>query len=203
MKKIILMILTIIFISGCATSSLNVNKKDELVIKYEMNELILSSKVKKTGTLNYKDISIVQNRLQDEYGRVLFYEDVQTDLNYEFNFNELYSLLYIFGDIKEYERVYTRNNLSFFQLLLANDERMNVIVQASSSQRISFVYGFSNYEFIKLAKKIKADSKERLKRLRYQATTLTKEQKPLTKWSTKLIYFTPLITPFRELGKLH
>ena len=203
MKKIILMILAIIFISGCATSSLKVNKKDELVIKYDVKELILNFKLTNSDTLHDKNIIIVQNRLQDEYGRVLFYEDVETDSSYEFNFNELYSLLYIFGEIKKYERVYTRNNLSFFQLLLPNDKRINVMVQASSSQRISFVYGFSNYEFIKLAKKIKGDSEGEFKRLKYQARTLTMQEKPLTKWSTELIYFTPLITPLRGLGKLN
>ena len=201
MKNIILILFITILISGCGNSTLKINKKDELLIQNNLNELIVSSKVTKTETLNYKNISVIQNRLQDEYGRVLFYEDVKTASNYKFNFEEQNSVVNIFASMKKHEKVYTKDNLSFIQLVLANDKRINIMLQKNSTQGISFVYGFSNYEFIKLAKKIKADSEGELKRLRYQGYTFTAQDRPLTKWSSDVINTTSLIQPLLGLGK--
>ena len=202
MYKTALIILTIIFFSGCQTSSLEVNKNRELVLKYNVGELKLSNKVTAIKSLNYKDLFVEQYTLKDEYNRVLFYEDAKTALEYEFNFNDLNTLLLIFGDINQYEIVYRRNNLTFVQLVLKDDTRLNVLLQASSSQIISYVYGFSNYEFIKMAKEINTDSKGEVKRVKLQAQTIIDEHYPLTKWNDKMVYFAPLITPIRSMGKL-
>lgn len=204
MKKIILVICTVLFLSGCQTSSLGINKSEELVLKYNVDKLKLSSDAKIVKSLNFKDLFVDQYILKDEHGRVLFYEDARTDMNYEFNFKDLHTLLLIFGDINRYEMVYHRNNLTFVQLFLKNNTRVNVILQANSDQIISYVYGFSNHEFIKLAKEINVDSKEKVevKRLKLQSQTLVESQEPLTQWNDKMVFFAPLITPVRGMGRL-
>ena len=108
--------------------------------------------------------------------------------------------MYIFNDVKEYEEVYRKNNLRLVQLNLKDGNHVNILIQASDTQIISYVYGFSNYEFIKLAKQLSVDSDVEIKQLKYQGLSLTLSQPPVTNWNDKLVYFTPLITPLRMMG---
>ena len=108
--------------------------------------------------------------------------------------------MYVFNDAREYEEVYRKNNLRLVQLKLKDRSYVNILIQASDTQVISYVYGFSNYEFIKLAKELSADSDIEIKRLKYQGLSLTLSQAPVTNWNDKLVYFTPLITPLRMMG---
>ena len=202
MNKLILLILSVFLLSGCQTSSLSINKSQELVLEYDIDKLKLSNKVISSKSLNYKDLFVKQLVLADEKGRVLFYEDAMTELDFEFNYNELRTVLFIFGDLDEYEIVYRRNNLYFLQLLLTDKTRVNLILQASSDQAISYVYGFSNQEFIKLAKEIHIDSDADVKSLKAQGQTLEASQESLAKWNSKMVYFAPLITPLRGMGNL-
>lgn len=199
MKAIALFFISILFI-GCTHSSLKLTKKEELVFNYNSSAFLLSSSIVDSKLLNYKDLFVKQYKLEDENSRVLFYEDARTELNYEFNFSGLYTVMYIFDDAKEYEEVYRKNNLRLIQLKLKDKKSVNVLIQASDTQIISYVYGFSNEEFLKLATKLVENSDEEIKQLKYEGTTLSKSQSPLTNWNDKLVYFTPLITPLRMIG---
>ena len=138
--------------------------------------------------------------MENQEGRILFYEEARTELNYEFNFGGLYTVMYIFDDAQKYEEVYRKNNLRMVQIELKDKTRVNVLIQASDTQIISYVYGFSNHEFIKLARELAIDSDTEVKQLTYQGITLTKSQKPVTNWNDKIVYFAPLITPLRMMG---
>jgi len=163
--------------------------------------MLLSNTVVDTKSLNYKDLFINIYKLKDSNGRVLFYEDAKTELNFEFNFSELYTVMYVFDDAQEYEEVYKRNNLSFVQIKLKDKRYLNVIIQASDTQEYSFVYGFSNEEFLKLAKSVvlKDDKKDLV--LKYKGVVFDANAKSLSEWNDKLVYFTPLITPLRVMGR--
>jgi len=200
MRQILLFLFIGIFFIGCTTSSLKLNKKEELLFTYNAESFLLSNSITESKLLNYKDLFVEQYKLEDESGRVLFYEDARTALNFEFNFGGLYTVMYIFDDAKEYEEVYRKNNLRLVQLKLKNSQYVNVLIQASDTQVISYVYGFSNHEFLKLAKKLVKDSGEEIQQLKYQGVSLSKSQAPLTNWNDKMVYFTPLITPFRVMG---
>ena len=200
MKRIILFLLIGVLFIGCTNSSLALNKKEELVFNYNSNEFLLTNKIIDYKYLNYKDLFVKQYKLKNEDGRVLFYEDARTELNFEFNFSALYTVMYIFDDAQKYEEVYRKNNLRLIQLKLKNKKNVNVLIQASDTQIISYVYGFSNDEFIKLARELAKESSEEVRELQYQGITLNKSQKSLTNWNDKMVYFTPLITPLRMMG---
>ncbi len=202
MNKIILIILTVLFLSGCQISTLEINKSEELVLKYNVSELKFSNDILSVKSLNYKDLFIDQYILKDDNGRVLFYEEARTEVNYEFNFNDLLTILLIFGDLNQYEILYQRNNLTFFQLVLKDKTRVNVMLQANNTQEISYVYGFSNQEFTELAKEINADASGKVTELDFQGRTLKESQKPLTNWNAEMVFFAPLITPLRTAGRL-
>jgi len=196
---IILLLLGTLFI-GCTHSSLKLNKKEELTFNYNSSQFLLSNSIVEHTSLNYKDLFVEQYKLENQEGRVLFYEEARTELNYEFNFSGLYTVLYIFDNAQEYEEIYRRNNLRLLQIKLKDNSSVNVLLQASDTQIISYVYGFSNDEFLQLAAKLAENPDEEVKQAKYQGITLNKSQKPVTNWNDKLVYFAPLITPARFMG---
>nr|WP_321265801.1 hypothetical protein [uncultured Sulfurimonas sp.] len=201
MKNLIFILLTLFIFLGCSTSSLNLSKEKELILKYNSSDLKLTNKVLNSNFLNFKNLFVTISKLEDDYGRVLFYEDARTDLNFEFVYGGLYTVMYIFDDRKTYELVYERNNLKFVQLKLKDERYLNIIIQASDSQVFSYVYGFSNEEFIKIINTIKQNN-EKIQKLKYKATIFDNLSKSLSKWNDELVFFTPLIAPFRALGGL-
>ncbi len=198
MKNIILIIFIGFLFTGCSMSSLEITKNKNLVLDVDSKEFILSSEVKEHKLLNYKDLFIEQYRVQNEEGKVLFYENAYTSLNYEFNHGSLFTVMYIFNDSREYEKVYESNNLIFVQLLLENKKYINVLIKSSDTQVLSYVYGFSNEEFLALVNKLNTDKTKKIE-LKYNA--ISSFSKPLTNWNANLVFFTPLITPLRMIGK--
>jgi hypothetical protein len=200
MKKLILFILLGVIFVGCAKSSLELNKKSELLFEYNTQSFLFSNSITEHNFLNYKDLFVEQYKLENENGRVLFYEEATTELDFEFNFGGLYTVMYIFSDVQEYEELYRDNNLRLVQLKLKDKQYINILIQASDTQFISYVYGFSNAEFIKLAKQLSQESNREIKQLKHQGIILSKSQKPVTNWNAKMVFFTPLITPLRTMG---
>ncbi|MBL0709074.1 MAG: hypothetical protein JJW00_08510 [Sulfurimonas sp.] len=197
MKNIILILSMMLMFSGCLSSSLKLDKNDNLVLKYNSKNLELANSVKERKSLNFKDLFVTIYKLQNKQGRVLFYEEAQTDESFEFNYGGLYTLMYVFDDRLEYEEVYKRNNLRLVQLKLKNSSYLNVMIQDGDTQSYTFSYGFSNKEFLSIAKKIKVKEEEKIKKLKYEAITFSESSKPLSNWNDILIFFTPLIVPFR------
>ena len=200
MKKVILFVLLGILFIGCTTSSLELNKKEELLFSYDTQSFLLSSSILEHNSLNYKDLFIEQYKLEDENGRVLFYEEAETELDFEFNFGGLYTVMYIFSDAREYTELYKENNLRLVQLKLKDNRSVNILIQANDTQFISYVYGFSNDEFMKLAKQLSLESNREIKRLKHQGIIVSKAQEPVTNWNAQMVFFTPLITPLRVMG---
>ncbi len=197
MKKFILSIFLGIFLLGCNSSTLKLNKKDELVFNYNSNIILLSNRALNHEFLNFKDLFVDQYKLIDQKNRILFYEEVTTSIEYELNFSALYTVMYVFNDAQEYEEIFRSNNLRLIQLKLKDNESVNIMIEANDTQAISYVYGFSNEEFAKLANSLAIEAKKEAKALKYKVEVL---KKPLTNWNDRLVYFAPLLTPLRMTG---
>ncbi len=200
MKKIILLFFTLFILVGCTTSSLQLNKEKELVLNYSDANIVLTNKIVESDSTNFKDLLVTIYKLQNNANRVLFYENAETGLDYEFNFGGLYSVMYVFDNIKKYTQVYRHNNLRLVQLNLKDGKYLNVLIQASDIQNYSFVYGFSNEEFMNLAQSIKGKEENKIGRLEYEGIVFNKKSKPLSNWNDKIVFFAPLITPLRIFG---
>jgi len=199
MKSFVLSLFTIFIFSGCFTSSLNLNKEKELILKYDANELLLSNEVVSSELLNFKDLYVNRYKLQDQNGRIIFYEVAKTDMSFEFNLGGLYTVMYVLGDSQKYENVYGKNNLSFVQIKLKDALYLNVIIQASDSQLYTFTYGFSNTEFLQIANTLIKNDSSKIKELKYEAITFSSTDTATTEWSDEIVFFAPLITPYRAL----
>ena len=200
MKKIIFTILLAFLFVGCSTSSLKLEKGGVLNLNYDSSVYLIGSEVLHKNLLNFKDLYVHQYKLKSAAGEVLFYEDARTALNFEFNFGGLYTVLYIFDDASEYEELCQRNNLRMVQIKLKDGSYVNVIIQASDTQEYSYVYGFSNKEFMKIYETLRAKDSER-KTLKYEGIVFDNRSKNITNWNDNLVYFVPLITPLRVMGR--
>jgi len=200
MKSFVLSLFTIFIFSGCFTSSLSLKNESELVLKYDSNELILSNEVVSSELLNFKDLYVNRYKLQDKNGRTLFYEIAKTDMNFEFNFGGLYTVMYVFDNSQKYESIYEKNNLSFVQIKLKDASYLNVIIQASDSQLYTYIYGFSNAEFLQISNRVIQKESSKIKELKYEAITFSSTDVASTKWSDEIVFFTPLITPYRAFN---
>ncbi|WP_415398265.1 hypothetical protein [Sulfurimonas sp. CS5] len=200
MKNLILIFLTLIILVGCSTSSLKLNKDKELVLKYNSSDLLLANKNIDSSFLNFKDLFVTIYKLEDENGRVLFYEDARTSLNFEFVERGLYTVMYIFNNVQRYDIVYERNNLKLVQFALKDKRYLNAMIQASDSQIYSYTYGFSNKEFMKIAKKIKVKDSDTIEELEHEGLVFKNSSKALSNWNDRLVFFTPLIAPLRTMS---
>lgn len=200
MKNLILIFLTLIILVGCSTSSLKLNKDKKLVLKYNSSDLLLANKIIDSSFLNFKDLFVTIYKLEDENGRVLFYEDARTSLNFEFVERGLYSVMYIFNNIQRYDIVYERNNLKLVQFALKDKRYLNIIIQASNSQIYSYAYGFSNKEFMKIAKKIKTNDSNTIEKLKHEGLVFNNTSEAISNWNDELVFFTPLIAPLRTMS---
>lgn len=198
MKNIILSTIFVLFFSACSTTYMNFSKDSALNINYDEKTYLLSQVSAEAKYLNFKDLYVKQYKTKTLDGGVLFYEYLKTDLSFEFNFGGLSTVMYLFDDSRKYEKVYKKNNLTLVQIMLKDGSYVNVIIQDSSTQVYSFVYGFSNEEFVEIAKAIK-DEKDEITSPKFKAITFDNSSKPCTNWNTLLVYFTPLITPLRDL----
>ncbi len=200
MRSFILSFFALFIFSGCFTSSLSLSKEKELVLKYGTEYLHLSNEVVSLELLNFKDLYVNRYKLKDEKGETLFYETAKTDMKFEFNFGGLYTVMYVFDNSQKYESVYENNNLYLAQIKLKNASYINVIIQSSDSQNYSFAYGFSNTEFLKIANTLIEDENLKLKKLKQDTTTFHPSDKPASNWSDEVVFFTPLIAPYRALN---
>ncbi|MEA1893566.1 MAG: hypothetical protein U9N33_12805 [Campylobacterota bacterium] len=199
-NTIFLLFISLLFI-GCSTGSLNISKNKELIFTYDSSNIMLGNKITDTDFLNIKDLFVTRYKLQNIDGRVLFYEDARTALEYEFNFGGLYTVMYLFDNSQEYYEVYRRNNSRLVQIKLKDARYLNVLIQSSDTQVYSFAYGFSNEEFLKLAQTIKRKDEDKIALLRYKGIVFDSSSEPLSNWSDEVVYFAPLITPLRSLGR--
>jgi len=201
MKNLIFILLNLFIFAGCATSSLKLNKEKELVLKYNSSDLKLTNKVLESKLLNFKDLFVEVSKLKSDDGRVIFYEQAWTNLSFEFVYGGLYTLMYVFDNRQNYELLYERNNLKLVQLKLKDARYLNVMIQASDAQVLSYAYGFSNYEFTQIANSIKEDG-QKIESLKYEALVFEETSKALSNWNDEVVFFTPLIIPIRSMGGL-
>lgn len=197
MRSFVLSLFILFAFSGCFRSSLGLNKEKELTLNYDAKYFVLSNEVISSEFLNFKDLYVSRYKLKDEDGRIIFYEVAKTDLSFEFNFGGLYTVMYVFDNSQKYESVYEKNNLLLAQIKLKDASYLNVIIQASDAQRYTFAYGFSNAEFLQIANSL--TPKETIKELKHNGITFTSSDAPTSNWSVEIVFFAPLITPYKAL----
>lgn len=198
MKAYVIFIVSIIFLSGCASSSLKVSDKNELLLQNNNKQIKVGSKVLTKDYEWYRNIDIYKSKIQNSKS-VLLYEDVIADINWEFKHGTVATIQYIFDSYKS-DVVYMSSDVALLQLRVNKTQFVNMLVEKSGTQELSYVYGFSNKEFIELAQKIMPKDGESLSKLKNEGIVFSSEIKHLSTWSVQMLFLEPLLKPVMRRG---
>ena len=164
MKKFILTIFFLLFLSACSESSLSIDSNDRLILINNDKEHRISERSISSELLRYPNFEVKRSKLVNSFDRVLFFEQIITEHDYELKYNALDSLKYGFK-VSKSNTVYKEGNLLFVQLQLKNDKYINLIVESSITTELSYIYGFTNREFIEILEAL--DIKKYSKNLKF------------------------------------
>ena len=192
------MLLIALTFNACTTSSLGLNKSNDLELNYNDKTRVIANNVKKENLLNFSDLYVHQYKMLGDEGNILFGEYGETDLMFQFTKTELSTLMYAFDESRAYEMVYKRNNLQLVQIQLKDKNYVNALIHANNPQDYHFVYGFSNEEFMKIAQAVKVKDTEIIAP-KFEGVVFDEFASSQTNWNDKLVYFTPLIEPLRGM----
>lgn len=202
MKKFLLSLSLLVLFVGCGTNNIVLKKDSGLIFNFADKSSILSSKIVESKSLRLSTIDIQQHKLQDDNNRILFYEEIATDDDYSFRYTPLRNIEYIFN-AKKSTVIYDNNTILLAQIELPQGEHINVMSQSNNMENFSYVYGFSNYEFKKIAREITKDSDKRLPSLRKQGMGVRVDDMPLTRWSETKLIVKPFTTRTNDLRPIY
>ncbi len=198
MKTYILFIIGLVFLSGCATSSLKVSDTNELILQHDTKVTMLGTKVLTREHEWYRNLDIYKSKVQNSKG-ILLYEDVIADINWEFKFGSVTTIKYIFDAYKS-DVIYMNSSLLLLQLRVNKTQYVNMLVEKSGTQELSYVYGFSNKEFLQLAKNIIPENNIFPSKFVHEGIVFSSEIKHLSTWSVKMLLLQPLLQPVMRRG---
>lgn len=191
MKIYVLAVLSVFFLNACTSSSLNISDTNKLLLHQGDKTLQISGKVLSRELEWYPRLNISKSKIQNDKG-ILLHEHVTTELNWEFLHGPIATLQYIFNSYDS-DIIHMSTNLALLQLRVNKTDYVNMLVEISQTQELSYVYGFSNEEFISLAKNIRLDSNHIIPKLKYKGLTFGTDDKPLSTWSVKMLFLEPLL----------
>ena len=186
MKNTILMILITLTLSSCAVNSLAVTKNQELIFSQGQTSYTISNTLSDTKVLGFRNIEVEQKTAKNQQSGTLFYEKMIVDINYELKYGSAATLKIIF-DVSKSNTIYYSAKILFIQLELKNGKYINLVAETSGIQELSYIYGFSNKEFLQMIKTLAPDAK--IAELR----ATQKIDKVQTEWSQEKLFIQPLI----------
>jgi len=193
MKNLILLIIIALLFSSCAVSSLQVQEDKRLVLQSDSKVYMLGL-AQDTNLLRFVNLDITQNSIKRDSGSVLFYETIIVDQAYEFSRGSIETLKIIF-DLSKSNVVYSSGNLLFVQLQVDDGRYVNIMAEVSAIQDMSYVYGYSNEEYLNLLRETG---------LNVDAATLKKALKvksSITKWSQTRLIIEPILQALDKRGR--
>jgi len=195
LSKWLLASLTLFVLNGCGTSNLSYNDR-YLTLQTDKAFVQLDGSLVKVRKDSFGSLFLIQKVLRLADGKMVVYEDAQTDSLYEFEPGITRSIKVIF-DSKRTVIIYAKNHLVAYQLLLQNGQILNVIAQQDHSQRLRMVYGMSSVQLDKMLKALDPDAQRAYYR---NVITLDKADRAiLSKWNVQKVHFYPLVSPLPKM----
>ncbi len=191
-KKLSLTLTAIFIINGCTSSNIEY-QPNSLIFQVEENHVLLDTILVQKEREYFRTLIVDQKILKLKSGNFVVYEDAHTDISYEFSPATIHIIRSVF-DARSVLRVYAKNNMYAFQVILLNGQILNVLAQQDESQRLRFVYGMSTNQLNRMLKHL--DATARLAPYKNVITLHHQKQSLLTRWTTMKVDFLPLVKPF-------
>ncbi len=190
--KFYLLFITLLLV-GCMPSSLKLNKTDTLLLEHDSMEYRVANKVTTKKLTHFLYLDVLRYTVEDEGAEKLFFEQLYTDINYEFKYGSVRTITDIF-DVSSYNFLYYSSGLLLIQLEVEPNKYVNVLAETSSTQDMSYVYGFSDSEFKDLIQSlgVKVDLSKMKKGY--------KVKESLSSWSQAHLVLFPLVKPMFRTG---
>jgi len=191
MKKFLLLIA--LLLAGCAPSSLKINKANVLQLQYDSKLYSVATEVQKKKLTHFLNLDVLRYQLQSASQEGLYFEELTSDINYEFKYGSVKTISDIF-DVSSYHTLYYSGGLLLMQLEVEPKKYVNLLAETSSTQNMSYVYGFSDSEFKTLIKSlgVKVNSSKIKKAYGVKES--------LSSWNQGHLILFPLVKPMFRRG---
>lgn len=154
--KIYIILIVALFFSACSHNSLIIDKQNRLYVKHQDKEYTTKDIVSASKSIRFRDIEVEKLELLSESKEKLFFEQLTTDINYEFKYGSIATIKQIFK-VSHTNIVYFKGNLLLIQLEIEPTRYVNLLAETSGTQDMPYVYGFSNSEFKEIATNLGLD----------------------------------------------
>jgi len=126
MTKLLFTIITLLIISGCATSNLSY-KNEELNLRINETSLQVHGTQLDQKNENFSTLFLTQKLLRLDDGSLVVYEEAETDMQYRFDPTTPRSIKIIF-DAKRVIKLHYNTFIYAFQVILKDSRVLNVLV---------------------------------------------------------------------------
>ncbi len=188
------------FLSGCTTTSLTMPNHQTILISADKKHMQINGTVDKSSQVNMNNIAFVhQSLFKQEEGAYIVYETVDLDSNYRYNYAIPRTMDIVF-EAKQISTIYMFQYLTFLQIETQERELLNVLVDLSHEQYLTFAYGFSSEKFKKMIETINTTGKRPSRALREEVMTLRDPDKAImSKWNTNMLVLDHIFVPIGRM----
>ena len=195
--KLLVSIVLILLISGCATSNISY-KNEQLNLQINNAYLQIHGIQVQQHRENFSTLFLTQNLLRLDDGSIVMYEEARTDMQYQFDPTTTRTIGIIF-DAKRVVKVYYNALIYAFQVVLKDNRTLNVIATQGFDQELQIVYGMNTDKLNYMLKNLDPDAQP----IYYKnVINLSNEPTPfMSQWTTWKVHFVPLVVPLRRIGR--
>jgi len=187
------LLILVLFLSGCVSSSLQIKPSNKLVLQHDSVEYSLANKVTKKSLTHFLNLDVLRYELEDSSQERLFLEELVCDIEYEFKYGSVKTITDVF-DVSKYHILYYSGGLLLMQLEVEPKKYVNVLAETSSTQNMSYVYGFSDSEFKKIIKSLGIKVNDKSIQKAYGV------RESLSSWNQGHLILFPLVKPMFRRG---
>ncbi|RLA68234.1 MAG: hypothetical protein DRQ78_01565 [Epsilonproteobacteria bacterium] len=199
MKIQLLTATLLLFLLGACGNTPNLDYANEyLSLQLGKEPLRIHGKEQKKYKENFSTLFLTQRLLRLDDGSLLMYEYAQTDMQYQFDPITTRSIEIIF-DTRSIKRIYEKDFLFAYQLVLSDNRILNIIVSQGFDQELIMLYGMSTNKLNQILRTLDPDATQASY---HNVINLKNENNPLlSKWTTIKVHLAPLVVPLRIFGR--
>ena len=196
--KLLFILVILLLLNSCSTPSTLSYANEQLKIQINKKRIQVPSTQIKLTKENFSILFLEQKLLRLDDGSLVMFESAETDMQYMFDPPTTRTISVIFDAINVV-RVYEKDFIYAYQLVLKDHRVLNIIVSQGYDQELQMVYGMSSKQFVKTLNRLNAN----INAVPYKnAIELRNEPNPLlSRWTTWKVNFYPLVIPLRRLGR--
>ncbi|MEA3492038.1 MAG: hypothetical protein U9R27_09085 [Campylobacterota bacterium] len=190
-KTVLLSLTTLaLLLGGCGSFTNLTYHNNQLSLQIDDKHLNVHGDILTHHKDNFGDLYLLQDTIKLKDGSIVVYEKAQLDSEYELNFPTRKSVEIVF-ETRDIKQIYFNKGFFLYQIRLKDGRTLNLSVEQYADQRISFVYGMSTAQMRKILTQLDAKSSRPLVE---DVITLPQGRGAIkSRWSSKKIYFAPLI----------